>query len=167
MYINNTLNILQILLICNLVFVCIHYSFLNIYPLKSLWRGYLSVSSLTIALALSIAASSPWLSITSAMASATFSTSSSLKPLLVMAGVPSLRPLVTNGLCGSLGIVFLLVAYVIYKKDYKKLVFYLPALISILVCVASPVNTYFRYTMPYVFGLPIMIAFVLEKKKID
>lgn len=75
------------------------------------------------------------------------------------------------GLLSNIGvatwIVFLLVAYVIYKKDYKKLVFYLPALISILVCVASPVNTYFRYTMPYVFGLPIMIAFVLEKKKID
>lgn len=73
------------------------------------------------------------------------------------------------GLLSNIGvatwIVLLLVAYVIYKKDYKKLVFYLPALISILVCVASPVNTYFRYTLPYVFGSPIMIAFVLERKK--
>lgn len=73
------------------------------------------------------------------------------------------------GLLSNIGfstwIVFILVAYMIYKKEYKKIVLYLPALISILVCVASPVNAYFRYTMPFVFGLPIMIAFVLEKKK--
>lgn len=62
-------------------------------------------------------------------------------------------------------VVLMLVAYIIYKKDYKKLVVYLPALISILVCIASPVNTYFRYALPYIFGLPFMISVALEKKK--
>lgn len=75
------------------------------------------------------------------------------------------------GLMSNIGfstwIVFVLVAYVIYKKDYKKIVLYLPALVTILVCVASPVNTYFRYALPYIFGLPLMISFVLEKKKIN
>lgn len=75
------------------------------------------------------------------------------------------------GLMSNIGfstwIVFMLVAYVIYKKDYKKIVLYLPALVTILVCVTSPVNTYFRYALPYIFGLPLMISFVLEKKKIN
>ena len=43
-----------------------------------------------------------------AIASATVSKSSSFKPLDVAAGVPRRIPLVTNGFCGSLGIVFLL-----------------------------------------------------------
>lgn len=37
--------------------------------------------------------------------------SSSLKPRVVTAGVPSLIPLVTNGLLGSFGMVFLLQSY--------------------------------------------------------
>lgn len=75
------------------------------------------------------------------------------------------------GLLSNIGfstwIVFILVAYVIYKKEYRKIVLYLPALITILVCIASPVNTYFRYALPYIFGLPLMIAFVFEKKKVN
>ena len=37
--------------------------------------------------------------------------------------------------------VFILVGYVIGKKNYKSIVLYLPALVSILVCIASPANT--------------------------
>lgn len=32
----------------------------------------------------------------------------------------------------------------------------LPMLATLLICVASPVNTYFRYAMPYVFAMPMM-----------
>ena len=66
----------------------------------------------------------------------------------------------------STWIVFILVGYWIHKKNYKKIVLYLPALISILVCIAGPANTYFRYAMPYMFSLPILISFILEKKKV-
>ena len=61
--------------------------------------------------------------------------------------------------------VFILVGYVISKKNYKSIVLYLPALVSILVCIASPANTYFRYAMPYIFSLPLMVSFVLNNKK--
>lgn len=79
------------------------------------------------------------------------------------AEIPILGLLVNIGF--STWIVFILVGYIIYKKDYRKIVVYLPALITILVCVASPVNTYFRYAIPYIFGIPVMIGFVLEKEK--
>lgn len=64
----------------------------------------------------------------------------------------------------STWIVFILVGYILYKKRYADVVLYLPALISILICVASPANTYFRYALPYIFSLPLMISFVLERK---
>ena len=62
--------------------------------------------------------------------------------------------------------VFILVGYVIKNKNYKKLILYLPALISILVCIVGPANTYFRYAMPYMFAMPLMISFVLQRKNI-
>lgn len=61
-------------------------------------------------------------------------------------------------------------AYLIYKKKYKYLICFAPSFITLLVCVASPVNTYFRYALPNIFALPTLIAiFVrtisLEKKE--
>jgi hypothetical protein len=57
----------------------------------------------------------------------------------------------------------------IKEKLYKYIVFLLPALSLILICVAGPVNTYFRYTLPYVFAFPITISLIytiLKEKKI-
>jgi hypothetical protein len=72
------------------------------------------------------------------------------------------------GLIANIGfntwLVLILFMYCLYRKEYKKLVIYLPALISIIVCVASPANTYFRYAFPYILAMPIMIASILEKK---
>ncbi|HPF83756.1 MAG TPA: DUF6020 family protein, partial [Bacilli bacterium] len=44
------------------------------------------------------------------------------------------------------------------RKQYKYLIYITPVISLVLVCFASPVNTYFRYAMPYVFALPIMLA---------
>lgn len=53
-----------------------------------------------------------------------------------------------------------------YKKKELWIVL-LPSLISVLVCVASPVNTYFRYGMPFVFLMPFLFCILIEivKKK--
>lgn len=73
------------------------------------------------------------------------------------------------GLIANIGfntwLVLILFMYCWHRKEYKKLIIYLPALISILVCVASPANTYFRYALPYILAMPIMISSVLEKKE--
>ncbi len=56
----------------------------------------------------------------------------------------------------------------IKEKLYKYIVMLLPALSLVLVCIAGPVNTYFRYTLPYVFAFPITVALLysvyIEKK---
>lgn len=72
------------------------------------------------------------------------------------------------GLIYSIGfntwIVFILVGYSIYKKKYKLLVLYLPILLTILMCIVSPVNTCFRYALPYIFSMPLLISLVFDKK---
>ena len=52
------------------------------------------------------------------------------------------------------------------KANKKYIVAFLPLLAAVLVCVASPVNAYFRDAMPYVFAMPLVIAcFVYLRKE--
>lgn len=60
--------------------------------------------------------------------------------------------------------VLIMVAYSLYTRNFKKFIMYMPAIISILVCIASPANTYFRYILPYVFTMPLMIGVLLDRK---
>ena len=64
-------------------------------------------------------------------------------------------------------LMFIMLGYIIYRKKYKDMVYLLPGLILILVCVASPANTYFRYALPYIFGMPLMLGIFskIEVKK--
>ena len=55
-------------------------------------------------------------------------------------------------------IILFMLSYLIYKKKYKELIYLIPSLIVLLVCVASPVNTYFRYALPNIFALPTMFG---------
>lgn len=48
--------------------------------------------------------------------------------------------------------------YLIYRGKYKGLVILAPATVLVLVCVASPVNAYYRYALPYIFTMPLMIG---------
>ena len=70
------------------------------------------------------------------------------------------------GLCVNIGfstwLLFLMIGYLIYKQNYKEIIIYLPAFIILLVCIASPVNTYFRYALPNIFGMPLMIGIFLS-----
>lgn len=56
----------------------------------------------------------------------------------------------------------------IAKKKYKYLIYITPMISLFLVCLASPVNTYFRYAMPFIFAMPIMYAIyknIISKKE--
>lgn len=55
-------------------------------------------------------------------------------------------------------IILFMLSYLIYKKKYKELIYLIPSLIVLLVCIASPVNTYFRYALPNIFTLPTMFG---------
>lgn len=60
-----------------------------------------------------------------------------------------------------------LTAILLMNKKYKYIVVLLPSLTLLLICVASPVNTYFRYAMPYIFLMPTLVSsvhYILKEK---
>ena len=75
--------------------------------------------------------------------------------------IPVVGSVVNIGFNGLL-LIFML-AYLIHNK--KNILFLIPSFVSLLVCIASPVNTYFRYAMPYVFSMPLLIALFLYNIK--
>lgn len=73
------------------------------------------------------------------------------------------------GLLSNIGfsnwLLLIMGAYFIERKRYRYLLVLAPLYISVLICVASPVNTYFRYAMPYVFAIPMLIMLFLKTIK--
>ena len=61
-----------------------------------------------------------------------------------------------------------LIAYLIIKKEQKYLNILIPAILTILMCVIGPVNTYYRYVIPYSMSLPVILCLIYTntKKKI-
>lgn len=55
----------------------------------------------------------------------------------------------------STWLLLFMVGYLIYLKKYKYVCIYIPMILVFLVCLASPVNTYFRYAMPNIFVMPL------------
>lgn len=58
-----------------------------------------------------------------------------------------------------------LTTYSIFKKKKEYLIVLSSLLISLLICVASPVNTYFRYAMPFIFIMPFIFTLIVTRLK--
>lgn len=61
--------------------------------------------------------------------------------------------------------VWVLLAMAVYlhrRRLFLRGVFLFPGLALILVCIASPANTYFRYALPYVMGMPLVLGLFLH-----
>ena len=48
--------------------------------------------------------------------------------------------------------------YLFYKKEYKNIIYLVPSFIILLMCFLSPANTYFRYALPNMFAMPVIIS---------
>lgn len=88
---------------------------------------------------------------------------------LILAGYGQIFPYIPLiGLISNIGfntwVLLGLMIYSILKKKKEYLIIISPLLISLLICIASPANTYFRYTMPYVFIMPCI--FILFSKRL-
>ena len=59
-------------------------------------------------------------------------------------------------------VILTMIAYILYKKKYKYLIIFAPSITILLVCIASPVNAYFRYSMPNIFAIPLIISIFLD-----
>lgn len=53
--------------------------------------------------------------------------------------------------------------YLIYRKKYKEMIYLFPSLVLVLVCIASPVNAYFRYALPYVSALMLNFGIFMRE----
>jgi hypothetical protein len=56
----------------------------------------------------------------------------------------------------------ILAAYIIEKKKKNLLIVLIPLFLSVAVCFVGPANTYFRYTMPYIFLLPTLSVLLIN-----
>ena len=55
-------------------------------------------------------------------------------------------------------ILLFMLSYMIYKRKYKDIIYLIPSFILLLVCFVSPANTYFRYALPNIFAMPVMLS---------
>ena len=62
-------------------------------------------------------------------------------------------------------IIFLIVGYLISKKRNKELILLLPSIMTIFICILSPVNNCFRYEMPIIFSNLMILLLVYCKEK--
>lgn len=64
----------------------------------------------------------------------------------------------------NIWIILFILCYLIYKKKYKEMCYLSIPLSLILVCFASPANAYFRYALPFIFGMPLIISLFIKNK---
>ena len=73
------------------------------------------------------------------------------------------------GLISNIGfntwILLFMVGYLLYRKKYNSLIILSPHLATLLVCIASPANAYFRYSMPYIFSMELLICLFIKEIK--
>ncbi len=73
---------------------------------------------------------------------------------------PVLNLIISPGF--NIWVILIMIAYILYKKKYKYLIIFAPSITLLLVCIASPVNAYFRYSMPNIFAIPLIISIFLD-----
>ena len=69
----------------------------------------------------------------------------------------------------STWVIMFMISYLIKIKKYKEIMMFLPSIIAFLVCIASPVNTYFRYALPNVFAMTLLTGLflsIINKKEV-
>lgn len=79
--------------------------------------------------------------------------------------IPILNIFVNIGI--NVWILIFMASYLFYRKKYNELIYLSPSFVLLLVCIASPVNTYFRYALPYVFALMLNFGLFIKEVMID
>ncbi len=77
--------------------------------------------------------------------------------------IPGLNLLVNIGFMAW--IYLYLIGHLIESKNKRYILLLLPAFSIILVCILGPVNTYYRYVIPYSFSLPVLLGYIYKNKK--
>ena len=64
-------------------------------------------------------------------------------------------------------IVISMTVYLIKQNKKKYLIVISPMLVAVFFCILSPANNYFRYALPFIFPMPLVIMYLLNLKKIE
>lgn len=80
------------------------------------------------------------------------------------------RKLPVIGLFSSLGFfvwadIFIMVYFMLYKKDKKFVIYNIPVIVTLLICIASPVNNTMRYGLPIMFMAPVLFCMCFKNKE--
>lgn len=80
------------------------------------------------------------------------------------------RKLPVIGLFSSLGFfvwsdILVMLYFMLYKKDKKFVIYNIPVIITLLTCIASPVNNTMRYGLPIMFMVPILFCMCFKNKE--
>ena len=76
--------------------------------------------------------------------------------------IPVLGLIVTPGF--NTWILLCLIIYILKSKKKDELIVLLPMIVSLAFCVLGPANNYYRYAMPYIFSMPFVVVYYLNKK---
>ena len=77
--------------------------------------------------------------------------------------IPIIELLVNVGF--NTWILIFMIAYSIHKGKYKNILVLMPSIITLLVCMASPINNYLRYALPIIFSNPMLILLLTKKEE--
>lgn len=62
-------------------------------------------------------------------------------------------------------ILITMVFALIRKRRFVEVIAYIPAIMNVAICLASPVNGYIRYALPLIVSMPILISYMLMSTK--
>lgn len=62
----------------------------------------------------------------------------------------------------NIWIILCITMYLIYSKKIKYIIYMIPYIILILVCIASPVNAFYRYAIPFIFAMPLTVGIFID-----
>ena len=62
----------------------------------------------------------------------------------------------------NIWIIIIIFIYFIYSKKYRYIIYIMPFVSIILICILSPANAAYRYAMPIIFAMPLTIAIFID-----
>lgn len=68
----------------------------------------------------------------------------------------------TMNIALNVWLIMIVFIYLLYSKKYRYIIYLLPFISIILVCILSPVNAAYRYSIPFIFGMPLTIAIFMD-----
>ena len=76
----------------------------------------------------------------------------------------------TMNIAFNVWLIMIIFVYLIYSKKNRYIIYLLPFISIILVCILSPVNAAYRYSISFIFGMPLTVAIfidILKQKQED